>query len=94
MTPEHDEWMRGIKRVMDDHVGCPTIVVINDPSGLKVIANFDNYALQMGMFDIAKLLTGMRFQESCKLQSQTGEVKAMEQDMRLAMSGKKPEGVN
>lgn len=94
MTPEHEDWMKGINRVMQDHEGCPMLILINDPNGMKLIANFDNFALQMGTLDIAKMLTAMRFQAASSAQSQTGELKAMENDMRLAMSGKKPEGVN
>jgi hypothetical protein len=94
MTIEHDDWIKGINRVMSDHEGCPMLVIINDPSGLKLIANFENFALQIGLMDMGKILTAMRFQQACAVQAQTGELKAMEKDMQMAMSGKKPTEVN
>jgi hypothetical protein len=73
----HEEFMQAVQNHLKEREGCPIIVIVHSPSGLEMQINFMDFALQLGILDIAKMTTALAFDRQAREGFKTGENKMM-----------------
>lgn len=71
MEENHEEFVRGITRLLEQRPGCNVMVVIHGIMGVEIMVNFLNPAIEFGMLDLAKLTIANRIQEMTRIQNTT-----------------------
>jgi hypothetical protein len=73
----HEEFMQAVQNHLKDREGCPIIVIVHTPAGLEMQINFMDYALQMGLIEVARLTTAVAFNRQAQDGFKTGENQMM-----------------
>jgi hypothetical protein len=88
-----DKFIEAVSSRIKDTEGCPAMMLIHTPSGLEIHANFRDFAMQLGLLDVARIVTVERFEEMVRSTNASGENAAFVKDIREQIDGKK-RGVN
>lgn len=70
-TPE--EFRQAVQRHLEQRENFPTIVIVHSPHGIEIQCNFIDFAMQVGILDIAKLTTVIAFEQQAREGYKTGE---------------------
>ena len=74
---------------MKEREGCPVIVIIHASHGLEIQVNFMDFALQMGILDVAKMTTAIAFEQQVRAGFKNGENQMMVQAVKDAIDPEK-----
>ena len=86
----HEGFMQAIQNHLKEREGCPIIVIVHSPMGLEIQGNFADFALQMGILDVAKMTTAIAFEQQARAGFKTGENQMMVSNIKDAIDPKKP----
>ena len=73
----HEGFMQAVQNHLKEREGCPVILIVHSPQGLEMQMNFSEFALQMGILDVAKMTTAIAFERQAKEGFKTGENQMM-----------------
>jgi hypothetical protein len=76
-STNHEEFMQAVQNHLKERPDCPIIVIVHSPAGLEMQINFIDFALQMGILDIAKMTTALAFERQTREGFKTGENQMM-----------------
>ena len=85
----HEQFVQGIQNHLKEREGCPVIVIVHSPHGLEIQCNFKDYALQMGVLDVAKMTTAIAFDIQARESFKTGENQMMVSAIKDAIDSEK-----
>ena len=71
----YEGFMQAVQNHLKKREGCP--VIVHSPQGLEMQMNFSEFALQMGILDVAKMTTAIAFERQAKEGFKTGENQMM-----------------
>ena len=84
-TTTHEGFMQAIQNHLKEREGCPIMVIVHSPAGLEMQMNFRDFALQMGICDVAKMTTALAFERQAREGFKTGENQIMVSNIRDAI---------
>jgi hypothetical protein len=73
----HEEFMLAVQNHLKERPDCPVLVIVHTPHGIELQGNFADFALQMGILDIAKMSTAIAFDQSAREGFKNGENRLM-----------------
>jgi hypothetical protein len=73
----HEQFMQAVQNHLKEREGCPVIVIVHSLAGLEMQMNFKDYALQMGILDVARMTTAVAFEQMARESFKTGENQLM-----------------
>lgn len=79
---------------MKERPDCPVMVIIHSQAGLEIQCNFIDFALQMGILDVARMTTTLAFEQQARAGFKTGENQVMVSNIRDAIDPEKKKKVN
>jgi hypothetical protein len=85
----HEEFMLAVQNHLKERPDCPVLLIVHTPNGIELQGNFVDFALQMGILDIAKMSTAIAFDRSARDGFKTGENQIMVSNVRDAIDPKK-----
>lgn len=85
----HEEFMQAVQNHLKERDGCPVMVIIQSPMGMEMQVNFMNYALQLGLLEIAKMTTAIAFERQTQEGFKSGENQLMESAIKDAIDQNK-----
>jgi hypothetical protein len=74
---------------LKEREGCPIIVIVHAPHGLEMQMNFADFALQMGVLDVAKMTTAIAFEQQARAGIKSGENQLMVSAIKDAIDSEK-----
>ena len=81
----HEEFMQAVQNHLKDRPDCPIVVIVHSPHGLEIQLNFMDYALQMGILDVAKMTTAIAFDQQARAGFKSGENQMMVSNVKDAI---------
>jgi hypothetical protein len=90
----HEEFMQAVQNHLKERPNCPILVIVHTPNGIELQGNFADFALQMGILDIAKMTTAIAFDQSVREGFKTGENQMMVSNVRDAIDPDKKKVMN
>jgi hypothetical protein len=85
-----EKFIAAVSSRIRDTEGCPVIVLVHTPAGLEIHSNFVDFALQMGVLDIAKMVTAVQFEQIIRAANASGQNAAFVKDIKEQIAvGKK-----
>jgi len=85
----HEGFMLAVQNHLKERENCPVMVIVHSPMGLEIQANFMDYALQMGILDVAKMTTMIAFEQQTRAGFKTGENQVMVSAIKDAIDPEK-----
>ena len=85
----HEQFMLAVQNHLRERENCPVMVIVHSPMGLEIQANFMDYALQMGILDVAKMTTMIAFEQQTRAGLKTGENQVMVSAIKDAIDSEK-----
>jgi uncharacterized protein (DUF362 family) len=85
----HEQFMLAVQNHLKEREGCPVMVIVHSPTGLEMQFNFMDYALQMGILDVAKMSTMIAFERQTREGLKTGENQIMVSNIKDAIDSEK-----
>lgn len=77
-TPNtHEGFMQAVQNHLKEREGCPVILIVHSPHGMEMQLNFKDYAMQMGILDVAKMTTAIAFDRDVREAYKSGENQLM-----------------
>ena len=73
----HEEFMLAVQNHLKEREGCPIIILVHTPVGMEMQFNFMDYAMQMGILDVAKMTTAIAFDRQAREGVKSGENQMM-----------------
>ena len=73
----HEEFMLAVQNHLKEREGCPIIILVHTPVGMEMQLNFMDYAMQMGILDVAKMTTAIAFDRQAREGFKSGENQMM-----------------
>ena len=74
---KHEEFVAAVQNHLKEREGCPVILIVHSPHGLEMQLNFMDYALQLGILDVAKMTTAIAFECQARESFKSGENQIM-----------------
>lgn len=85
-TPKnHAQFVEGVGNHLREREGCPTLIIVHAPHGLEIQTNFKDFAMQMGILDVAKMTTAIAFDQEARRGYESGENKMMVSNIQDAI---------
>ena len=81
----HEEFCEGVRNHLREREGCPILVIAHTPTGMEIQTNFMDFAMQMGILDIAKMTTAIAFEQSSRQAIKSGENEIMVANIKDAI---------
>ena len=85
----HEEFMLAVQNHLKERPDCPVLVIVHTPHGTELQGNFVDFALQMGILEVAKRATAIAFDQSARDGFKTGENKIMVSNIQDAIDPEK-----
>lgn len=73
----HQQFVEMVSNHLKEREGCPTMVIVHTPHGLEIQCNFVDFAVQMGVLDIAKMTVSIAFGRQTREGFASGENQIM-----------------
>ena len=85
----HEEFLQAVQNHLKERPDCPIIVLVHSPTGLEMQLNFMDYALQVGILDIAKRTTCLAFERQVAEGFKSGENRMAVSNIKDALDPEK-----
>ena len=85
----HEGFMQAVQNHLKEREGCPVLVIVHTPHGVEIQCNFMDFAMQMGLLDVAKMTTAIAFDRQTRDGFRTGENQMMISNIQDAIDPNK-----
>ena len=73
----HEEFLQAVQNHLKEREGCPIVILVHTQMGMEMQLNFMDYAMQMGILDVAKMTTAIAFDRQAREGFKSGENQMM-----------------
>lgn len=73
----HEKFVEMVANHLKEREGCPTLIIVHTPHGMEMQTNFKDYAMHMGILDIAKMTVAIAFNRQSREALASGENQIM-----------------
>ena len=85
----HEGFIQAVSNHLKEREGCPALVLVHTPHGIEIQCNFMDFAMQMGLLDVAKMTTAIAFDRQTREGFRTGENQMMISNIQDAIDPNK-----
>jgi hypothetical protein len=85
----HEGFIQAVSNHLKEREGCPVLVIVHAPHGVEIQCNFMDFAMQMGLLDVAKMTTAIAFDRQTRDGFRTGENQMMVSNIKDAIDPNK-----
>ena len=86
----HEQFVKEATKVIEHCEGHAILILLNGPDGVRVVANFANVIVALGMYDAGKLMAERQFGDRFAAAQVNGEAKMAEQEIMDIIQDIKP----
>lgn len=85
----HEKFIEMVCNHIKEREGCPILIIVHAPHGLEMQANFKDYAMHLGILDVAKMSVAIAFDRQTREGFASGENQIMASNIADACNPEK-----